>query len=183
MALARTRKIMFTAGLLGLAVACGVPSAHDGTAALGVGGSPAGAGASASASPAGHDLKFGADHRFASGLTISVGSPQSFRPSPSAYPQSPRGAAFDVQLTNDGSTTYKLSGLNVTATSGGTAVKQVVDTTQGFTGITDAGKDVMPGRSVHITLAFAVPSEQTQLRLQIRPSATEAVAVTYCGPA
>ena len=181
MALARTRKIMFTAGLLGLAVACGVPSAHDGTAALGAAGSPAGAGASVS--PAGHDLKFGADHRFASGLTISVGSPQSFRPSPSAYPQSPRGAAFDVQLTNDGSTTYKLSGLNVTATSSGAAVKQVVDTTQGFTGITDAGKDVLPGRSVHVTLAFAVPQEATQLRLQIRPSATEAAAVTYCGPA
>jgi len=181
MALARTRKIIFIAGLLGLAVACGVPSAHDGTAAIGAGGSPAGAGASAS--PAGNDLKFGADHRFASGLTISVGSPQSFRPSPSAYPQSPRGAAFDVQLTNDGSTTYKLSGLNVTATTGGKPVKQVVDTTQGFTGITDAGKDVLPGRSVHLTLAFAVPREQTQLRLQIRPSATEPAAVTYCGPA
>jgi hypothetical protein len=181
MALARTRKIMFASGLLGLAVACGVPSAHDGTAALGAAGSPAGAGASAS--PVGNDLKFGVDHRFASGLTISVGSPQSFRPSPSAYPQSPRGAAFDVQLTNDGSTTYKLSGLNVTATAGGAAVKQVVDTAQGFAGITDAGKDVLPGRSVHVTLAFAVPREQTQLRLQIRPSATEAVAVTYCGPA
>jgi hypothetical protein len=181
MALARTGKIMFTAGLLGLAVACGVPQAHDGTAALGVAGSPAGAGASAS--QAGNDLKFGADHRFTSGLTVSVGSPQSFRPSPSAYPQSPRGAAFDVQLINDGSTTYRLSGFTVTATVDGTPVKQVVDTTQGFTGITDAGKDVPPGRSVHVTLAFAVPQEQTRLRLQIRPSATEPVAVTYCGPA
>ena len=181
MALARTCKIMFTSGLLCLAVACGVPSAKDGTAALGAAGSPAGAGASASQT--GNDLKFGTDHRFASGLTISVGSPKSFRPSPSAYPQSPRGAAFDVQLTNDGTTTYKLSGLTVTATAAGVAVKQVVDTTQGFTGIADAGKDVLPGRSVHVTLAFAVPEEQTQLRLQIRPSATEAAAVTYCGPA
>ncbi|UOX88889.1 hypothetical protein MUY14_45710 [Amycolatopsis sp. FBCC-B4732] len=181
MALARTCKIMFTSGLLGLAVACGVPSTQTGTAALGVAGSPAGAGASAS--QASNDLKFGADHRFASGLAISVGSPKSFRPSPSAYPQSPRGAAFDIQLTNEGATTYKLSGLTVTATSSGTAVKQVVDTTQGFTGITDAGKDVLPGRSVLITLAFAVPREQTQLRLQLRPSATEPAAVTYCGPA
>lgn len=181
MALARTCKIMFTSGLLGLAVACGVPSAHEGTAALGAGGSPAGAGASAS--PVGNDLKFGADHRFPSGLTISVGSPASFRPSPSAYPQSPRGAAFDVELTNEGSTTYKLSGLTVTATAAGAPVKQVVDTTQGFTGITDAGKDVLPGRSVHLTLAFAVPQEPTQLRLQLRPSATETAAVTYCGPA
>src|SRR4029079_16865327 len=41
MALARTRKIMFTAGLLSLAVACGVPSAHDGTAALGAAAPPA----------------------------------------------------------------------------------------------------------------------------------------------
>ncbi|MFJ7216441.1 hypothetical protein [Amycolatopsis sp. NPDC098790] len=180
MALARTCKIMFTTGLLSLAVACGVPSAQDGTAALGAG-SPAGAGASAS--QAGNDLKFGADHRFASGLTISVGSPKSFQPSVSAYPRSPRGAAFDVELTNDGATTYKLSGLTVTATSSGSPVKQVVDTTQGFTGIADAGKDVLPGRSVHVTLAFAVQPEPAQLRLQIRPSATEPAAVTYCGPA
>lgn len=180
MALARTCKIIFTTGLLSLAVACGVPAAHDGTAALGAG-SPAGAGASAS--QAGNDLKFGSEHKFPTGVTISVGSPQSFKPSTSAYPQSPRGAAFDVQLTNDGETTYKLSGLSVTATSAGLPVKQVVDTTQGFTGITDAGKDVPPGRSVHVTLAFAVPQEPTQLRLQIRPSATDGAAVTYCGPA
>ncbi|SFW68368.1 hypothetical protein [Amycolatopsis australiensis] len=179
MALARTCKIMFTTGLLSLAVACGVPSAQDGTAALGAGGGHTGA----SAAQAGNDLKFGADHRFASGVTISVGSPKSFTPSESAYPRSPRGAAFDVELTNDGATTYKLSGLTVTATSAGTPVKQVVDTTQGFTGIADAGKDVLPGRSVHVTLAFAVPQEQAQLRLQIRPSATEPAAVTYCGPA
>ncbi len=179
MAPARTCKIMFTTGLLSLAVACGVPSAQDGTAALGAGGGQAGA----SAAQAGNDLKFGADHRFASGVTISVGSPESFKPSASAYPRSPRGAAFDVELTNDGATTYKLSGLTVTATSAGTPVKQVVDTTQGFTGITDAGKDVLPGRTVHVTLAFAVPQEATQLRLQIRPSATEPAAVSYCGPA
>ncbi|MFG1639938.1 hypothetical protein ACGFMK_06605 [Amycolatopsis sp. NPDC049252] len=179
MALARTCKIMFTSGLLGLAVACGVPSAQEGTAALGAGGSPAGA----AAAQAGNDLKFGADHRFASGLTISVGSPQSFKPSQSAYPQSPRGAAFDVQLTNAGSATYKLSGLTVTATEQGTAVKQVVDTTQGFTGIADAGKDVLPGRSVHVTFAFAMPQDQTQLRLRIRPSTTEEAVVTYCGTA
>ena len=179
MALARTCKIIFTSGLLCLAVACGVPSAQEGTAALGAGGSPAGA----AAAQAGNDLKFGADHRFASGLTVSVGSPQSFKPSSSAYPQSPRGAAFDVQLTNAGATTYKLSGLTVTATTEGAAVKQVVDTTQGFTGITDAGKDVLPGRSVHVTLAFAVLQDQTQLRLRIRPSTTEEAVVTYCGPA
>lgn len=181
MALARTCKIMFTTGLLSLAVACGVPSAHDGTAAIGAAGSPAGAGASAS--QAGNDLKFGADHRFANGVTISVGSPQSFKPSASAYPRSPRGAAFDVQLTNEGTTTYRLSGLTVSATAAGVAVKQVVDTTQGFTGITDAGKDVPPGRTVHVTLAFAVPQEPVQLRLQIRQSAADAAVATYCGPA
>ncbi|WP_328644611.1 hypothetical protein OHS58_28565 [Amycolatopsis sp. NBC_00348] len=179
MALARTCKIIFTSGLLCLAVACGVP-AQEGTAALGAG-SPAPAGAAAA--QAGNDLKFGADHRFASGVTISVGSPQSFQPSPSAYPQSPRGAAFDVLLTNNGTTTYKLSGLAVTATTAGAAVKQVVDTTQGFTGIADAGKDVLPGRSVHVTLAFAVPQDPTQLRLRFRPSTTEEAVVTYCGPA
>ncbi len=178
MALARTSKIMFIAGLLSLAVSCGVPVAENGTAVMG--GSPAGA----AAAPAGNDLVFGSEHRFATGVTISVAAPRSFKPSATAYPSSPRGAAFDIEVVNDGVDTFKLSGLAVTAaTMAGTTVKQVVDTTQGINGIDDAGKDLAPGRSVHVTVAFAVPQPQTKLRLQVRPSASEQVAATYCGPA
>ena len=177
MALARTPKIMFAAGVLSLAVACGVSAPQSGTAALGAGGSPAGAGQAQT------DLKFGTVHRFPTGVTFSVAPPRSFQPSAAAYPASPRAAAFDFQIVNAGTDTYKLSGLSVTATAGGTAVKQVVDTTQGFTGIADAGKDLMPGRTIQFTLAFAVPDRETELRLLVRPSATDDPAVTYCGPA
>lgn len=178
MALARTSKIMFIAGLLSLAVSCGVPAAESGTAVMG--GSPAGA----AAAQAGHDLQFGVEHRFASGVTISVAAPRSFRPSATAYPSSPRAAAFDIEVVNAGTDAFKVSGLSVTAASlTGTSVKQVVDTTQSINGIDDAGTDLAPGRSIHVTVAFAVPEEQTDLRLQVRPSASEQVAATYCGPA
>jgi hypothetical protein len=176
MALARTCRTMITAGLFFLVVACGVSAPQNGTAALGAGGSPAGAGQAG-------ELKFGTEHRFATGLTVSVAPPKSFRPSPAAYPSSPRAAAFDIDVVNAGADTYKLSGLSVTATNGGVPVKQVVDTTQGFSGIADAGKDVLPGHSVQFTLAFAVPERETQLTLLIRPAAGDEPAVTYCGPA
>jgi hypothetical protein len=177
MALARTSKIMFIAGLLSLAVSCGVPTDNGGAV---MAGSPAGAGAA----QADQDLQFGVEHRFASGVTISVAAPRSFRPSATAYPSSPRAAAFDIEVANAGGDTFKLSGLSVTAaTMAGTAVKQVVDTTQSINGIDDAGTDLAPGRSIHVTLAFAVPEQQTDLRLQVRPSASEQVAATYCGPA
>jgi hypothetical protein len=180
MALARSPKIMFIAGLLSLAVACGVPAPQQGSASLGTGGSPAGA----AAAQAANELEFGTDHRFANGVTISVAAPKSFRPSSAAYPNSPRAAAFDIAVVNAGTDTFKLSGLSVVATTAsGATVKQVVDTAQGFNGIADAGKDVLPGHSVLVTLAFAVPQAQTTLRLQVRPSTTEPTAVTYCGPA
>jgi len=179
MALARTSKIMFIAGLLSLAVSCGVPAAENGAAVMA--GSPAGAGAGAAQAD---DLQFGVQHRFDSGVTISVAAPRSFRPSATAYPSSPRAAAFDIEIANAGADTFKLSGLSVTAaTMAGTTVKQVVDTTQSINGIDDAGTDLAPGRSIHVTLAFAVPEQQTDLRLQVRPSASEQVAATYYGPA
>ncbi|MFE0022709.1 hypothetical protein [Amycolatopsis sp. NPDC059021] len=178
MAPPRTPKALLAACVLFTAVACGVP-AREGTAALGAGGAPAGS----PAAQAGHDLRFGTDHRFASGVSFSVSAPKSFQPSSAAYPPSPRGAAFDIEVVNNGVETYRLSGLSVTATIGDAPAKQLVDATQGFTGVYDAGKDVLPGRSARITLAFAAPTQPVQMRLQLRPSATDPTAATYCGPA
>ena len=142
MALARTPKVLLTAALAGLAVACGVPTvpAQEGAAALGAAGGsdPAAAGT----------LSFGSEHHFADGVTVSVGAPTSFAPSAAAYPQSPRAAAFDVEIDNDGTDAYKLSGLVVSAEAAKQPVKQLVDATQGYNGIPDAGKDLPPGRSV-----------------------------------
>ncbi|GAA4532708.1 hypothetical protein [Amycolatopsis samaneae] len=178
MAPPRTPLILIAAGVLCTAVACGVP-AREGAAVMGAAVTPA----DTPAAQAGSDLVFGSGHRFASGVSFSVAAPKSFQPSSAAYPPSPRGAAFEIEVVNNGVETYRLSGLAVTATIAGAPAKQVVDATQGFTGVSDAGKDVLPGRSTRITLAFAVPSEAVRMRLQLRPSATDPAAATYCGPA
>ncbi|MER6670055.1 hypothetical protein ABT256_36235 [Amycolatopsis japonica] len=179
MAPPRTPKLFIAACSLMLAAACGVPAPEKGAAVLGADAPAQGL----AATHAEGDLAFGAPHRFATGVTISVSAPKSFRPSASAYPQSPRAVAFGIEVTNAGEGTYRLSGLSVTGEVDGetAAVKQVVDPVQGYNGVADAGKDVAPGRSVHLNLAFAVPDRPVKLRLQVRPSPSEPVAAKYCG--
>jgi hypothetical protein len=129
------------------------------------------------------ELAFGAGHTFADGVTITVSTPKSIHPSAAAYPACDRAAAFEIEVTNAGADPYRLSGLSVTATVAGTQAIQVVDSTQGFNGIVDAGTDIAPGRTVQLNLAFAVPLPATELRLVLRPDITSAITATYSGPA
>ncbi|MTD57475.1 hypothetical protein [Amycolatopsis pithecellobii] len=175
----RTPTLALTAAaLIGLA-ACGAP-ASPGIAARNDAGSPA---LQAAPAPAQRMLDFGGQYRFAEGITISVSTPKSFRPSTSAYPRSDRAVAFEIAIANDGPQPYRLSGLSVSAMVGGSSAKQVVDPTQGYSGIVDAGKDVPTGRDVRVTLAFAVAQQPAELRLSLRPTATSSVVAVYCGPA
>lgn len=182
MAPPRTPKFLLAACSLVLAAACAVSAPEKGAAVLGA---KASVPQEAAASHTEGELAFGAPHRFETGVTISVSSPKSFRPSASAYPQSPRGVAFGIEVVNAGEATYRLSGLSVSAETDGKdgAVKQVVDAVQGYNGVADAGKDLAPGQSVRLNLAFAVPDKPVLLRLQVRPSASAPVAATYFGKA
>jgi hypothetical protein len=128
-------------------------------------------------------LKFGAGHTFADGVAITVSAPKSFQPSPTAYPASARAAAFEIEVMNSSPEPYRLSGFTVAATVAGTQAIQVVDATQGFNGVIDAGKDVAPGRSVRMNLAFAVPSQPAELRMVLRPDTASPVSAIYYGSA
>jgi hypothetical protein len=161
------------------AVACGAPVQQAGDAAAAF---PAAAPAQGAAAPSG-ELKFGVAHTFADGVAITVSAPKSFQPSASAYPVSARAAAFDIAITNSGSDPYRLSGFSAIATVDGAQAIQVVDSTQGYNGIIDAGKDIASGRTVQLSLAFAVPSQPAELRLVLRPSTESPAAVTYSGSA
>ena len=177
MAPPRTLKLLLPACLLLAVAACGV-NPREGSAALG-----GNAAAQPAAAQASGDLQFGADHKFANGIIVSVSAPQSFQPSAAAYPRSARAAAFYLQVTNNGTDPYRLTGLSVTATVAGKPAKQVVDATQGLGGVADAGRDLAPGRSTQVTLAFAVPAASTRMAVQVRPSTGEPAVVTYCGDA
>lgn len=179
MAPARTPKLMLAACALFAAVACGVQvQAGSAPAALG----PVPEVQQAVKAPA-DTLKFGVGHTFADGVAITVSAPKSFQPSPAAYPASARAAAFEIEVTNASSEPYRLSSFSVAATVAGTQAIQVVDSTQGFNGVIDAGKDVAPGRSVRMNLAFAVPPQPAELRMVLRPDTASPVSATYCGAA
>jgi len=178
MAPARTPKLMLAACALFAAVACGVQ--------VQAGSAPAALGPVPEAQPAvkaPDTLKFGVGHTFADGVAITVSAPKSFQPSPAAYPASARAAAFEIEVTNSGAEPYRLSGFSVAATVAGTQAIQVVDSTQGFNGVLDAGKDIAPGRSVRMNLAFAVPPQPAELRMVLRPDTASPVSATYCGSA
>ncbi|KAA9162148.1 hypothetical protein FPZ12_012945 [Amycolatopsis acidicola] len=164
------------AALVGLA-ACGAPAQGNSTRAEG--GGPA----VQAAAPAQQTVDFGARYHFTDGVTVLVSAPKSFRPSTSAYPRTDRAVAFEISIHNDGDQPYRLSALSVSATAAGAAAKQVVDSTQGYSGIVDAGKDVPSGRDVQVTLAFAVPEAPSEMRLSLRPNATSSVVAVYCGSA
>jgi hypothetical protein len=175
MAPARIPRLMLAGCALLTAAACGVPAQAGDAAAFQA--APTTQGASA---PSG-DLKFGVAHTFADGVSLTVSTPKSIQPSATAYPASERAAAFDIAVTNSGSVPYRLSGFSAIATIGGSQAIQVVDSTQGYNGIIDAGKDITPGKTVRLSLAFAVPPQPAVLKLVLRPSTESPAAVTYCG--
>jgi hypothetical protein len=174
----RTASKLLTAFALLALAACGAPGQESGGAA-GTGTQPL----EQAAGPIAQTVDFGEQYRFGYGLSIMISTPKSFQPSSGAYPQSTRAVAFDISLRNDGGQPYQLSGLSVSATIDGVNAKQVVDSTLGYTGIINAGKDVQPGHDADFTLAFAVPDQPTQLRLSVRPATDSPVVCVYSGSA
>lgn len=129
------------------------------------------------ANPAG----FGSEYRFDSGLVVMVGVPKSFQPGPGAYPRTTRAAALSIALRNDGDVPYQLSSFSVQALVNDKETQQVVDPTQGYTGIQDADQDLAPRQTVRMTLAFAVLDESCMLRLVLRPTAGAPAVAVYRG--
>lgn len=174
------RHALIVCALLALG-ACGAAPQTDGAAAR-FGGEvaiPQGV----AATPKRTDVQFGSAYRFSEGVTVSVSSPRSFRPSDAAYPHSERAVAFEIAVRNEGHQPYRLSGLSAIATVDGIQAKQVLDAVQGFSGNADAGKDVLPGRDVRFTVAFAMPTDPAPLKLALRTSPSSGDIAQYCGRA
>jgi hypothetical protein len=180
----RTPKRMIALCALLTVTACGTTAPHENAATTSYAGAATSvrvASGLGGAAPVRTEVGFGTDFRFQGGVAVSVATPRSFRPSATAYPQSARAVAFEIVLRNDGDQPYRLSGLTVAATVAGQQAKQVVDATQGYNGIVDAGKDVLPGRNVRVILAFAVPEVPAEVALAVRPATASPDAAMYCG--
>jgi hypothetical protein len=115
------------------------------------------------------------------GLAIAISAPKPFTPTHSAYPRTPRAVAFEMIIDNEGEAAYQPSQLAVTMMCNGAAAQQVIDSTQGYTGLVTT-EEVRPGQSVRFALAFAVPPQRTEVRLMVQPSATDGGRITlYTG--
>lgn len=174
--------------------ACGPSSADDAVSGEpGVGGPATGAGAGAASStvtsrPASPSAEtpdgesgFGSRQRLASGLVISVSSPDTFTPSENAYPPAERAVSFGIDVYNGSGQPYRLSKLSVTATVSGEEVKQVRDSARGYNGIVDADKDVPVDNSENFTLAFAVPPDDARLTLKLYPDGSDGDTAVFSG--
>lgn len=131
--------------------------------------------------PARPAVLFGGDYRFGSGLVVNVSEPKTFTPSDSAFPASERAAAFTLTVRNETDTPYRLSQLSVRAASANERRPQVVDPTQGYTGIVEADRDLPAGDSVQLPYAFAVPSQRATVELIVCPDVTGESEAVYHG--
>ena len=124
------------------------------------------------------DAAFGDRRTWPNGLAITISQPRSLKPSGTAYPQAARAAVFELTVENGTATTYKPSQLAVKATVGGQLAQEVVDPAQGLGGYVAAQEDLAPGRTVQLTVAFAVPQQPTDLRILVQPDVVDAVPAT-----
>lgn len=171
------------------AAACLAAAVVTGCGAPGTGSQPGGARAGSAARdgqvPATDGpTAFGVQRTWTNGLAITISPPKSLQPSEVASPRSPRAAVFEVMIDNDTTDPYKPSQMVVQATSGGQPVQEIDDAAQGLDGVSGARPDVPPGKTIKLTLGFAVPAERVPIQLVVLPDASSPrVAAVYFGAA
>ncbi|MGB3443679.1 MAG: hypothetical protein WBA97_33505 [Actinophytocola sp.] len=113
------------------------------------------------------------------GITLAVSAPTSFTPTDTAYPRAARAVAFELVIDNRSDTVYRPAQLSFVATADGVATDQVIDSTQGYTGVVGAIDEVRPSENLRVAVAFGVPSAPCTVRVAVRPasSATSAIPI------
>ncbi|TCP46765.1 hypothetical protein EV191_11341 [Tamaricihabitans halophyticus] len=109
--------------------------------------------------------RFGETRELSDGLRVTVSQPKEFQPSDTAYPQAARAVSFEITLDNAQATRYHLADMSVLLTADGQPMKQVIDSTQGYTGMGSNTTDVTTGGTARFTVAFTVPPESVPLEL------------------
>lgn len=111
------------------------------------------------------------------GITLTVQEPTSFTPTDTAYPRTARAVAFDLMIDNRGDTVYRTAQLSFVATADGVATDQVVDSTQGYTGVVGATDEVAPNKTLRFSVAFGVPSKPCVVRVAVRLASSAMSAI------
>jgi hypothetical protein len=142
------------------------------------------AAAESDALPAGTDpAPFGQRRSVAGGLVVEVSGPKTITPSDTAYPKSKRAVAFEITIDNEGTDVFHTDDLLVTATANGHTAAQVADSTQGYTGTSDIPAQLAPGKSAHVTIAFAAPTESAAVELRVQAEDEAGGTADFAGQA
>ncbi len=111
------------------------------------------------------------------GITLTVSEPTSFTPTDTAYPRAARAVAFDLVIDNGSDTVYRPAQLSFVATADGVATDQVIDSTQGYTGVVGAIDEVRPSETLRFAIAFGVPGKPCAVRVAVRAASSAASAI------
>lgn len=111
------------------------------------------------------------------GLVLTATAPKSFTPTDTAYPRVRRAVAIDMTVDNGGTIGFRPSQLAFAAAVDGASAEQVIDSTQGYNGVSAATDEIQPGQSLRFTVAFAVPDRTCTVRVTVRPEPAAAATV------
>jgi hypothetical protein len=123
------------------------------------------------------ELANGAAQSLGRGVSLRVSEPTSFTPTDTAYPRAARAVAFELVVANDGDDVYRPAQMSFVATANGAATDQVIDSTQGYTGVVGIVDEVRPDEELRFAVAFAVPAKTCVVRVSVWPDSPEEAAV------
>jgi hypothetical protein len=127
-----------------------------------------GSGQQASNDAAQH-IPFGQSFTYEDGTVVTIAAPTSYQPSSTALVGSgaARAVAMNVTVTNGTVKPLNLALMSIQATAGEQAVEQVYDTAKSIGGT--PSQTLPPGKRQTFTVVFGLPSEPTELRVEVHP--------------
>jgi hypothetical protein len=132
---------------------------------------------SASAERADYMAKGAVTRSIRDDVTLVVSAPTSFTPTEEAYPKAARAVAFELVIDNRSDTVYRPAQLSFVATVDGVETTQVIDSTQGYSGVAGADDEVLPSQTMRLSVAFRVMEEPCAVRVAVRPESAAASAI------
>lgn len=110
-------------------------------------------------------------------VVLTAAAPQTFTPTDTAYPRVARAIAIDIVIDNGGTLAFRPAQLSFVATVDGAPAEQVIDSTQGYNGVSSATDEIAPSQSLRFTVAFGVPERSCSVRVTVRPDSTAPAAI------
>jgi hypothetical protein len=129
---------------------------------------------SAAAERSDYTARDGVTRSIGEGVTLVVSAPTSFTPTDEAYPKASRAVAFELVIDNRGDSVYRPARLSFVATADGISTDQVIDSTQGYSGVSGTADEVLPNQTLRFAVAFGVPEAPCAVRVAVRPGSVSA---------